>query len=315
MSPALTILLTDWNLDPTILLGLLAIGGGYLYLTGPLRQRHAWSNVGPTFRQRAFYFLALATLAVALITPLDAIGDDYLFSAHMVQHMLLTVVFPPLFLLGIPGWLLRPALRRPWVRRVARVFTNAPVAFAILAFALFNADFWLWHLPALYDATLSNEALHIFEHFTFLATGVLNWFPILSPIPDELPRLPGPHQIVYLFLSCQPMVALGALFTFASQPLYAPYVAAPRIFGLSPLTDQQLGGLIMWIPGSLVYLAVLSVVFFVLVERHSAEEARRADALLGFTDEADHAMPAPPPDSATIAPADGGPTIAREAGH
>jgi putative membrane protein len=301
-------LLTAWNLDPSILLGLLALGGGYVYLTGPLRQRHAWSDVGPTARQRTCYVLALATLALALITPLDALGDDYLFSAHMVQHMLLTVIFPPLFLLGIPGWLLRPALRRSPVRRVARVLTLAPVAFA-----LFNADFWLWHLPALYDATLSNEALHIFEHLTFLVTGVLNWFPIFSPAPAELPRLPRPHQILYLFLSCQPMVVLGALFTFASQPLYAPYAAAPRLFGISALTDQQLGGLIMWIPGSLVYLGVLSVVFFVWVELHSAEEARRADALLGFTDELDAPPSRAPSPPATEAA--GGPSIAGEVGQ
>lgn len=303
MPPAFTVLLTAWNLDPSILLGLLALGGGYVYLTGPLRERRGWSEHGPTSRQRTLYALALVTLALALITPLDALGDDYLFSAHMVQHMLLTVVFPPLFLLGLPGWLIRPAPRRPWASRVARGLTLAPVAFA-----LFNADFWLWHLPALYDATLSNEALHIFEHVTFLATGLLNWMPIFSPVPDLLPRLPRPHQILYLFLSCQPMVALGALFTFASQPLYAPYVAAPRLFGISALTDQQLGGLIMWIPGSLIYLGVLSVIFFVWVERHSAEEARRSDALLGFTDD----MGAPAPDAPATTSADGGATIASE---
>jgi putative membrane protein len=279
MAPAaLRIVLTAWNLNPTLVLGFMALGGGYLYAIGPLRRRHGWAAAVPRWQVAAF-LAGVAVLAFALISPLDALGDEYLFSAHMVQHMLLTLVFPPLLLVGTPAWLLRLLLRRPRVLWIARGLTWPAVAFA-----LFNGDFWLWHLPALYDLTLRNEAVHVLEHLTFMATATLSWFPILSPAPDKLPRLTPPLQLLYLFLSCQPMVVLGALLTFASQPLYTPYLAAPRLWGLSALVDQQLGGLIMWIPGSLIYILVMSVVFFVWIERQSEAEARAVDAALGFSD-------------------------------
>jgi cytochrome c oxidase assembly factor CtaG len=270
MSPTVgELLLTGWSFSPTILLGVVALCGGYLYATGPVRRQRGWG--GPVSRgQAAAFFGGTAMLAFALLSPLDRIGDGYLFWAHMVQHMLLVMVVAPLWLLGTPGWLLRAMLRRPVALRAGRFLTHPGVAFA-----LFNVNFWLWHAPALYDATLGNEWLHAFEHLTFLGTAVLNWFPILSPAPDELPRLSLPGQIIYLFVSCQPMVLLGAGLTFLHAPLYAPYVAAPRIFGVSALGDQQVGGLIMWLPGNAVYLLMISVAFYHWLE--GSAEARRAE--------------------------------------
>jgi cytochrome c oxidase assembly factor CtaG len=284
-----------------VVLGLIAFSGAYLYGIGPPRRRYAWG--APVSRARvAAFLLGLGTLAFALLSPLDRIGDAYLFSVHMVQHMLIAMVVPPLLLLGTPGWLLRPLLRPPAVLRVARVLTSPYVAFA-----LFNLDFWVWHAPALYDLTLTNSALHVFEHLTFLVFATLNWFPILSPVPDELPRLSRPAQLVYLFLSCQPMVLLGAGLTFASRPLYTPYVAAPRLFGLSALGDQQLGGLIMWLPGNFVYLLAISVVFYLWIERQGqeTEQAERAaweaeDALRAAASLDSATPPAPPAVSTTI---------------
>ncbi len=303
MSPSASqLLLTGWTLEPTVVLGLIAFGGAYLYGIGPLRRRYAW-GAPVTRAQVAAFLLGLGTLAFALLSPLDRIGDAYLFSVHMVQHMLIAMVVPPLLLLGTPGWLLRPLLRPPAVLRVARVLTSPYVAFA-----LFNLDFWVWHAPALYDLTLTNSALHVFEHLTFLVFATLNWFPILSPVPDELPRLSRPAQLVYLFLSCQPMVLLGAGLTFAGRPLYTPYVAAPRLFGLSALGDQQLGGLIMWLPANFVYLLAISVVFYLWLERQGqeTEQAERAaweaeDALRAAAASLDSATPpAPPAVSTTI---------------
>jgi putative membrane protein len=290
LSTAAQVLLMGWNLDPSVLLGLLALGGGYLYAIGPLRQRYAWGDPTPRARVAAF-FLGLAVLAFALLSPLDLLGDVYLFSAHMVQHMLLAMAVPPLLLLGTPGWLLRPLVRRPSALRIARLLT-----FPLVAFVLFNTDFWVWHLPPLYDLTLRNGTVHIFEHLTFLAFGVLNWFPILSPLP-ELPRLPRSAQLLYLFVSCQPMVVLGALLTFASHPLYAPYAAAPRIFGISVAADQQLGGLIMWIPGNFAYILVMSIIFFLWLEQQNADDDE-ADAAL---DDADIATTRPAASAGQVA--------------
>lgn len=257
----------DWNLSPSLVLGLAALAGGYLYVLGPWGRRRGWT--GKIDRTRAACFFAgVAVLALALMSPLDALGDDYLFSAHMVQHMLIAIVAPPLLLLGMPEGLFEPLRRWPRLLQALRWLGNP-----IVAFGLFNANLWLWHVPSLYDATLANENVHVFEHLTFIVTGVLFWLPIVGPA-RLVPRLARGADVLYLFLACQPMVALGALLTFAATPFYAPYVAAPRLWGTTPLGDQQLGGLIMWMPTNIPYLIGLSVLFFRWVgERDQAERA------------------------------------------
>jgi putative membrane protein len=254
-----------WTLDPTLLIGLALILGGYLYAIGPARRR--W-NLGEaaTRAQITYFVLGWVALALSLISPLDTLGDDYLFSAHMIQHMIIAVVAPPLLLMGIPRWLAELPLRTAGARTVARWLANP-----IVAFGAFQADIWLWHAPALYDLTLANDAVHILEHLTFLIFGLMYWLPILSPTP-LIPRISRGFAVLYLFVGCQPMVALGALLTFAAHPLYTPYIDAPRVWGLSPLSDQQLGGLIMWLPTNIPYLIALSATFFLWVgERDRAE--------------------------------------------
>jgi putative membrane protein len=254
-----------WTLDPTLLIGLALILGGYLYAIGPARRR--W-NLGEaaTRAQITYFALGWVALALSLVSPLDTLGDEYLFSAHMIQHMIIAVVAPPLLLLGIPRWLAELPLRTAGARTAARW-----LALPIVAFGVFQADIWLWHAPALYDLTLTNGAVHILEHLTFLVFGLIYWLPILSPTP-LIPRISRGFAVLYLFVGCQPMVALGALLTFAAYPLYTPYIAAPRVWGLSPLSDQQLGGLIMWLPTNIPYLVALSAAFFLWVgERDRAE--------------------------------------------
>jgi putative membrane protein len=261
--------LTAWNWDPSIWIGTGLFAGAYLCAVGPLRRRFRSSE--PVARAQVIWFLTgAAVIFFALASPLDDLGDEYLFSAHMVQHVLLTLIAPPLLLLGTPGWLLRPLLRYPPAARAARLLTMP-----LIGFASFNAVFIIWHLPVLYEATLHSESVHIFEHLLFMATGVLNWWSVLSPLP-ELPRLSLPAQILYLFLDGLPMTALGALIVFSPAVLYPTYAAAPRITDLSALADQQVAGLIMWMPGGMIYLAALSIVFFNWLGREErAEQAGR----------------------------------------
>ncbi len=175
--------LTEWNFDPSILMGTALIVGLYLYAIGPLRKRqHLAEQVQR--RQVIYFLLGVFLMFLALVSPLDELGDSYLFSAHMVQHLFLTVVGPPLLLLGTPAWLVKPLLRQRHAFLIARVLT-----FPAIAFFLYNADFWLWHAPPLYDATLENEAIHILEHLTFIVFGVIAWWPIFSPLEEGLPRL------------------------------------------------------------------------------------------------------------------------------
>ena len=205
--------------------------------------------------------------------PVHDISDYYLFSGHMVQHLVLTFVAPPLLLLGTPGWMLRPALRSRAVAAVARFVTTPRVSFAI-----FNLTLAAWHLPPVYNTAMYYHPVHILQHLMFLVTAVIMWWPLLSPLP-ELPRLSYPGQILYSFLMTLPMTVISVFIVYADQVLYPAYASAPRLWALSPLEDQRLGGLIMWIPGGLFFYLLASVIFFRWV---SSKRDDRAGAQVGF---------------------------------
>ncbi len=263
--------LTAWNRTPSVYIGVALLIIAYLYAVGPLRRKYHLAD--SVKRSQIILFVAgMLVIFLALVSPLDDLGDEYLFSAHMVQHLLITLVAPPLLLLGTPGWLLQPLLRKRTLLIIGKVLTHP-----FVAFFLFNLNFWLWHAPPFYDATLSNDNLHIFEHLLFMITATLYWWPVLSPV-EELPRLALGGQILYLFLSGMPSVALGAGLTFI-QPLYAPYIQQPiRAWGLTAATDQQLGGLIMWVPVNIIFIIVVSFLFIRWMqaqdEKQRLEEAR-----------------------------------------
>jgi cytochrome c oxidase assembly factor CtaG len=257
--------LTQWNWEPSILIGTVLITGLYLYAVGPRRKRyHPAEKIKRS--QVVYFLLGIFLMFLALVSPLDELGDSYLFSAHMVQHLFLTIIGPPLLLLGTPAWLVKPLLRQRTVFLIAKGLT-----FPAVAFFLYNADFWLWHAPPLYNATLENQSIHILEHLTFIVFGVINWWPIFSPLEEGLPCLSLGGEVLYLFFSGMPSVALGAGLTF-SPPLYAPYIVAPRIWGISAVTDQQLGGLIMWIPGGILYIIIMSTLFIRWMQQQEAKQ-------------------------------------------
>lgn len=257
--------LTQWDWEPSIVVGTALIVGLYLYALNSLRKRYYPEEQVKTGQTVAF-LLGVFIMFLSLVSPLDELGDSYLFSAHMLQHLCLTIVGPPLLLIGTPAWMVKPLLRNRVVFLIAKFFT-----YPAIAFFLFNADFWLWHAPPLYNATLENQPIHILEHLTFIVFAVLNWWPIFSPLEEGLPRLSPGGRILYLFLSGMPMVALGAGLTFL-PPLYAPYLAAPRIWGLSAATDQQLGGLIMWVPVNIAYIVVVSIIFIRWMQKQEAKQ-------------------------------------------
>jgi len=209
-----------------------------------------------TAGQRAAFFIGVATMFLSLNGWLHDLSDSYLFSAHMVQHLLLTLVVAPLFIAGTPGWMLRPVLGWPVIAPALRWATRP-----IPAFAIFNVIIAGWHLPPLYNTAMANHNVHIGEHLMFIAAAVLMWWPVLSPLP-ELPRLPYPGQMLYLFLMSLPMSVVAVYIAYADTVLYPAYAAAPRIWGITPMADQMIGGLIMWVPGGLFFYGAISVVFF-----------------------------------------------------
>jgi putative membrane protein len=257
--------LTGWLFEPSIVLGLAVLFGCYLAMTGRWRT-HFKGSRQLTSGQFAAFTSGILALVIALLSPLDRLGDDYWFSAHMTQHLLLTLVAPPLLLLGTPGWLFEPLRGSPRLLGTARLATNP-----YTGFILFNFVFALWHVPSWYEAALQSEPIHILEHLTFIGTAMLTWFPILSPTP-LLPRLAPPIQVLYQFLQSLPPTALGAIIAFDSSPLYPFYVRAPRLWGLGVMEDQLYAGLVMWIGGALVWLLALTIVFFKWFNREEPME-------------------------------------------
>jgi putative membrane protein len=244
---------TVWHADPVVVAGVAALGG--LYVAALRRGRAQGRRVKGV--KVVSFFAGLAVLLGSLTGPLHDLSDYYLFSAHMVQHLLLVFAMPPLLLYGTPGWMLSPLLRHPLVLRLGRTLTRPSGAFAS-----FNLVLVAWHLPPLYNLAMDHHGVHIVQHLMIMGASVILWWPVVSPSP-ELPRAPYPVQMLYLFLVGLPMVVVSIFITMAESVLYPYYAAAPRVWeALTPHTDQHLGGLIMWIPGGLVFLIAISVVFF-----------------------------------------------------
>src|SRR6185312_7707097 len=206
--------------------------------------------------QRTLFLSGLLVMFLSLNGPLHDLSDYYLFSAHMVQHLLITLVVPPLLILGTPGWMLRPALKTPWVNAVAHRVTGARTAFLV-----FSVVLAAWHLPPLYNLSMADHNIHIAEHLMFMVSATLMWWPLTSQLP-ELPRLAYPGQMLYCFLMTIPMSIISIYIAMADHLLYPAYAAAPRVWGITPMQDQLIGGLVMWIPGGIFFYGVMTVVFF-----------------------------------------------------
>jgi putative membrane protein len=255
-------ILGAWTLDPGTL-GLLALGA-LLYAAGAARLRRRGRSPRPA--RTAAYYGGLAVVAAALVSPLHALGET-LFSAHMVQHLTLVLVAAPLLasaapvttgMLGIPPGPRRNllALRRLWPWRAARRTLRNPV----VVWSLGAVAMWSWHLPGLYRAALAAPAIHALEHASFLVTALLLWSLVLRTGPRR--RLAHGPAILLLFGTALQGAVLGAVLAFAARPLYGLASAGSRAWGLAPLADQQLAGLIMWVPAGAVYIGAMATLFW-----------------------------------------------------
>lgn len=267
-------LFSDWNVEPTIAIGLLAMLAGYLYLTRDNGAGSAPERV-TTGKQKASFIGGLVTLFVALGPPLDDWSDHYLLLAHMVQHLLLILLAAPLLLVGIPSWMLEPLTRNRVTNAIGYWLTRPVIAYVIA-----NLVVILWHVPVFYDAALRSQPMHVLEHATFIATGILAWWPIAGPLP-QWPRLPLPLQSLYFFAMTIPGSGVGAFITFAEPGLYSPYDTARRIFGIDLATDQQAAGLLMWVVVSTIYLGLITVTFFKWANREERSEQQARDLSAG----------------------------------
>jgi putative membrane protein len=267
----------DWSLEPTVTLGLLGVVVSYVALCRRGRLT-SHDDVSPWFgslRWRpAFFGLAVVVAALALESPLDKGGDEYLLTLHMIQHLLLMMVVPPLVLLGIAG--MPVAEERSHTRSFAAwTWITRPWP----ATVLFNAVMLVWHLPALYDATLTTNPIHVLEHIGFLATGIVFWWAIIDPLRGSAAAARsslGPFQkIAMLVIGGIPPTVLGFVLAMGGSAYYDFYARAPRLWDISALADQQIAGVIMLGVGNLIYFAAVSVIFFRLFG-DPADDERRA---------------------------------------
>ncbi|HEX6513155.1 MAG TPA: cytochrome c oxidase assembly protein [Chloroflexota bacterium] len=237
MPASFAAVLTHWSPEPSVVLGLLLLSGGFVWL-----QRQPGRGVSRG--RQACFFVAIGLLVLALLSPLDELSDRYLLFAHMIQHLLLVLLIAPLLVRAMP---------RSWG---ARLWINP-----VLAFAAFNVVFAGSHVQVWYEATLTHESLHVIEHLLYLLTGMLNWLPVLNPARER--RISEPLQMLYLFAETIPMFIVGALLSLSETAVYPFYLRAPRIIpGFSAIEDQSMAGLLMWIGGSFFYLGALTLVFF-----------------------------------------------------
>jgi putative membrane protein len=245
-----------WSLEPWVLV-CLALSAA-LYARGLARLLPKSVQGRAQLRRRALYFcIGWVALLVALVSPLDALGSS-LFSAHMLQHELMMIVAAPLLVLGRPFGPWTWALPAPWRRSTATVTHHwlvkavwGALTYPLLAWLLHAIVLWLWHAPLLFEAALHSNSIHTWQHVSFLGSALLFWWAVLG---DGSARPGRGHAMLYIFTTMAHTGALGALLTWSDLVWYPSYIGTGEAFGLAALEDQQLGGLIMWVPGGLAYL-------------------------------------------------------------
>lgn len=242
---------TAWTFDPLVILLLAAAAFAY---------RSGWREPADTTARRAAFWTGVLALAVALVSPLDALSG-VLVSAHMVQHVLLILVAAPLLAVSAPGAaLLRgtPQEVRELARGTRRVVgldlprlqrLRSPVG----RWLLYVGTLWVWHASVVYGAAVEHALVHALEHATFLTSAFLVWSAILGPARVRVSRGLGLLGVFTLGLQG---IFLSVLLTFAQEPFYAEHLSPPASWGLDPLADQQLAGVLMWIPAGLIHTGI-----------------------------------------------------------
>ncbi len=250
-------------------IGILLLAALYVYGMRALRRRSGGAARVPAPRVWAFC-AGLGVLFLSLNGPLHDLSDTYLFSAHMIQHLLLTQVVAPLLVYGICAGLVAPLLARRRLHAVAFRLTRPGTSVGI-----YTAVFVLWHLPLLFNTMMAQHNVHIAMHLSLLAASVLSWWPILGD-PETLPTPQPLVKILLAFLISAPMMIVAAFIVYAGHLLYPWYSAAPRLWGLSPLDDQITGGVIMWVPGTAAYWIAITLIWFRWARREGVDRETEA---------------------------------------
>jgi len=267
---SLTSFLSAWSFEPSVVLGLGLVAVIYALGVRDLVRRGRFGRaVKP--RHVALFALGLLAVLLALTSPLDTL-DERLFTIHMAQHMILLMVAPPLLLsgkpipvllVGAPRGLVRGATRTirrtPWLHGLTRLLTMP-----LVAWLLYNVGLLVWHFPVFYGATLRSPGVHLFEHLYFLGSALLFWWVIIEPLPGPSRLHPG-LRMIYVWVAAIPNALLGMAFATKDTVVYPFYGQQQPLWGISPIDDQHLAGLVMAIPGDAIEFVVGAVLFFALM--------------------------------------------------
>jgi putative copper resistance protein D len=278
--PSFASLVLGWTFEPAVALPLIAAVVVWLRLVARVDRQHA---ANPVPRRRTVAFLAgLATIAIALTSGIDAY-DTTLFSVHMVQHVLLTLVAAPLIALGAPITLLlraaTPNVRRRIILPILHSRVLRVVSFPVVSWLLFAGVMWGTHFSPLFDASLENPLIHDLEHALYLGAGLLFWWPAVGLDPSPW-RMPHPVRAMYVFLQMPQNTFLAVVILNASDVLYRHYATLTRSWGPSPIEDQQTAGGIMWILGDILFLSAMAAIiagWMAFEARREVEVDRRLD--------------------------------------
>jgi putative membrane protein len=246
-----------WHLEPSVLGGVLIVLGLYGYALTLEEQPFRW------WRPLVFV-VGVLLMAMALVSPLDA-GADRLLSLHMLQHVLLTTVGPPLVLLGLPQTALRRLFNHALLGRPLQAVTM-PVVAALV----FSVNMWLWHVPPVYGAALTHLAVHIAMHVAFMVSGFIFWWPVIQPLPER--RISDGARLLFLVVTGFPMGILALLMISSANVIYGYYATPPHLWGISPIADQQVAGLIMGALGEAASFIAVSLIFLRFIDREEPPE-------------------------------------------
>jgi putative membrane protein len=276
MPASVQVAFESWSCSVGLTLAVVLAGG--LYLRGWLRLHSASVNAIPSWRAGSF-FLGLFLIWLAVGSPLAAF-DEELLTVHMIQHLLLMTVAPPLILVSAPVMPLLHALPRKFLQSILGPLFRSPVMQGIGRVLSHPAFCWLaaaaallgWHVPAAFTLGLQSEAWHAVEHACFLGSGFLFWWPVAQPWPS-VPRSPRWSMLVYLFLATLPCDILSAFLAFCDRVVYTAYLSTPKHFVISALEDQQCAGALMWTCVTIVYLLAAAILTAQLLSERSTAES------------------------------------------
>lgn len=286
MIPAVAVPFPEWHphVDVWALIG----GFAVLYALSVRRERARRPGETVVSRSQLRCFVAaLGVMWLASDWPVHDVAEGYLYSAHMVQHLLLTLVTSLLLVAGIPAWMARNILGRGLRLRAVRALSRP-----VFGLVQFNIVLVLSHWPVVVEATVRYHPLHFVAHAVLLGSAVLMWMPVASPLP-EIPRVKPPLQMLYLFLQTIVPTVPASFLTFNDQPLYKIYATFPRLWDISALTDQQTAGLIMKIVGGLYLWLIIAIIFFRWYESETRQDRREKDGVL-LWDDVEQELLAPP---------------------